>query len=154
MVEALTLILQELRGLGESFFRLLRAEIELVLEMWKRSLIELGKGVALLGAAAYLFALCVPALLLFAAVDGLAAWLEWPHWGAALVVMAVVLLVTLILTLIARRILTRRFENPAVLLTRRLDDSRGWWHERVNYLEKRLPAGAAGRGDFDDDFAG
>lgn len=153
MIEALTQVIEELRGLGESVFRLVRAEIELVLEMWKRSLIELGKGVALLGAAAYLFALCVPALLIFAAVDGLVHWLEWPYWGAALVVVSVILLVILVLTLIAKRILIRRFENPATLLTRRIDDSRGWWHERVSYVEKRLPAGAAGRGGFDDDFA-
>ena len=155
MSQGFSVFLQELRGLGESFFKLVRAEIELLLEMWRRSLIELGKSVALLGAAAYIFLLCVPALLLFAAVDGLAQWLKWPYWGAALVVMAVVLLVAVVLALIARHILTHRFENPAVLLRRRLDDQRGWWHERVLYLERQLPGGAAvapQAGEFDDDF--
>lgn len=149
MSQGFTGLIEELRGLGESAFALIRAEIELLLEMWRRSLIELGKSVALLGAAAYIFLLCVPALLLFAAVDALADQLEWPHWGAALVVLSAVLLLGLVLALIARHILTRRFENPAVLLRRRLDDQRGWWHERVLYLEKRLPAAA---GEFHDDF--
>lgn len=153
MVEALKVIVDEMRGLGESFFRLVKAEIELVLEMWKRSLIELGKGLAFLGAAAYIFLLCVPALLIFAAVDGLAQWRGWPHWQAALVVVSAAFLVALVLAMIARRIFARRFESPAVLLTRRLDDHRGWWHERVHYVEKRLPAGAAGRGELDDDFS-
>lgn len=149
MSQGFTGFLQELRGLGESLFALVRAEVALLLEMWRRSLVELGKSMALFGAAAYIFVLCVPALLLFAAVDGLAQSLDWPHWGAALVVLAAVALVGLALALIARHILTHRFENPAVLLRHRLDDQRGWWHERVLYLEKRLPAAA---GDVHDDF--
>lgn len=153
MMQAISQIVQELRGLGESVFRLVKAELELVLEMWRRSLIELGKGLALLGAAFYVLVLLAPLLLVFAAIDGLSDWLEWPYWASALVVLGVVLLVGLVLALIAKRILTRRFENPVVILSRRLDDQRGWWHERVNYLEKRLPAGAAGRGELDDDFS-
>lgn len=153
MIQAINQIVQELRGLGESVFRLVKAELELVLEMWRRSLVELGKGIALLGAAFYVLVLLAPLLMVFAAIDGLSDWLEWPYWASALVVLGVVLLVGLVLALVAKRILTRRFENPVVILTRRLDDQRGWWHERVNYLENRLPAGAAGRGELDDDFS-
>jgi MFS family permease len=152
MLQAISQIVQELRGLGESVFRLVKAELELVLEMWRRSLIELGKGIALLGAAFYVLVLLAPLLAVFAAIDGLSDWLDWPYWASALVVLGVVLLVGLVLALVAKRILTRRFENPAVILSRRLDDQRGWWHERVMYLEKSLPAGAAGRGELDDDF--
>jgi MFS family permease len=133
-------LIEDFRLLGQSFVGLVRAEAALVFELWKRSLIELGKAAAFISAALYVGALCLPALILVVAVDGLAQWQAWPYWKAASVVLAAAFFLTALLAFVGYQIFRRRFESPARSFRRRLDDHSAWWHERLLY-ERALTKG-------------
>lgn len=142
-------LFEDLRGIGEAYLGLLRAELGVLLGRFKRTAIGAGKAAALGAGALYLLLLCVPALLIFALVDLLSSKLGWPYWQSALAVVGAVMLVILVLALLARRIWVREVESPAISVQRRLDDHRGWWHERLMYERPEI-----GDGGFDDDFRG
>jgi len=82
-------------------------------------------------------------VLLYLLVQVAAIWL--PHWGAALVVTLFVLLVVAVLALLGYLRL-KRFESPAVTVSRRVDDHLDWWNERLLAEERRRrPVGAEHR---------
>ncbi len=118
-------------ALGQALIEVLRAELAVVAEVWKRSGRELGIALGVLALAAYLALVCLPALLIFAAVVGLEAGLGWPLWGAALAVAGLVVLVIAILALVVRQRLAKRFESPVATVQHRLADHTAWWSERI-----------------------
>ena len=139
-------------ALGEAMIEVLRAELEVIAEAWQRSGRELAIALGLLAAAAYVGLVCLPALLLLAAVAGLLA-LGLPLWGAALVVAGLVTLVVALVAWIATRRLARRCENPITTVTDRLSDHVAWWHERV-LRDDRVLGDEKSSGGEDDNDAG
>lgn len=152
MKEIVLGVFEELRQLGEAYFGLIRAEWLVLQDRLKRTAIGASKAAGLGAAALYLVLLCLPALLLFAAVDVLSSQLEWPYWLSALVVAAVVLLVIVVLLAMARKIWQSEVENPAISVRRRLDDHRNWWHQRLMYERRDSGLDGIGAGEFDDEF--
>lgn len=118
---------RRVRGVGEAFLDVLRAEVATAAEELGRSGRALVRALALLAAAAGV-AFWVIGLLLYFAVELLA--LVLPRWGAVGVVLGVFVLVALVLALVARAKL-RGIEAPTTILQRRLADHRSWWQARV-----------------------
>ena len=125
-------------ALGQSLIEVLRAELEVIAEAWKRSGKELGIALGLLAAAAYVALVCLPALLIFAGVVGLNAGLGWPLWASALAVAALVTLVVLLIVWIAVKRPQRRCESPVTTVRDRFSDHVTWWNERILYDRKTL----------------
>ncbi len=119
------------RGLGEAMIGVLRAEAAVVGEAWKRSGRELGKVLVVAIVAGYLAVIIVPTLLVAALMSGLMEAFEWPLWGAALVVAAVVGLTIFVLVRIAAYLMTRKFESPVATVQHQVEDHRAWWSERI-----------------------
>ncbi|MEM1202934.1 MAG: phage holin family protein [Acidobacteriota bacterium] len=120
--------------LGDSVLTLLKAELSVVIEGWKRWFIELAKVLALVAVSLLIF-VYLPFLALFAAVDGVKHATQWPHyWQSALAVLGLAFLVIALLGAIGAYILKRRMESPVTTVQRRLDDNRGWWQRQV-FLE-------------------
>ncbi len=122
---------ETIRAFGEAVIEVLRAEVAVVGETWKRSGRELAKVLGLAVAVAYLGLIMIPTLLLFALLTGLHSGLGWPLWGAALAVVAVAALVALVLVRVAIHLMTRRFESPVATVKHRFADHVEWWNERV-----------------------
>lgn len=97
-----------------------KAELDEALEHLKVVALAFG-----LAAAVGFWALAVA---LAAAVVGLGHWL--PLWGALLVVLALLLVVGAALALVGRGRL-RRFENPARIVGRRVEDHVEFWRTEV-----------------------
>ncbi len=133
-------------ALGEALIEVLRAELAVIAEAWKRSGRELGVALGVLALAAYLALVCLPALLIFAAVAALS--LVWPLWAAALAVAGLVVLVIAVLALVAKHRMTRRFENPVATVQHRLTDHKAWWSERI--LSAGTTAGDSDEAPEDD----
>lgn len=122
------------RALGDAVLDLVRAEVKALFEEWKRAGIELAKILAIVFGILLIF-VYLPFLVLFAAVDGVATWWDWPMWGAALAVLGFALLFIALLGGIIAWIWKRRLVGPTVSFQRRLDDHNGWWQRRV-YFEQ------------------
>ncbi len=125
-------------ALGQALVEVLRAELAVVAEAWKRSGRELGVALGVLAVAAYLALICLPSLFIFAAVVGLEAGLGWPLWAAALAVAGLVMVVIAVLALVVKHRLVRRFENPVATVQHRLADHKAWWSDRILNDEKTL----------------
>ncbi len=132
-------------ALGEAMIEVLRAELAVISEAWRRSGRELGIALGMLAVAAYVALVCLPALFILAMVAGLHA-AGLPVWGAALVVAAVVALAVWLVVKLAFRRLARRCENPVATVKTRFSDHVAWWHEKILRDDRTL-----GEGDEDDD---
>ena len=119
------------RSVGVALLDVVRAELAVVGDSLKRSSRELGIGVALAIGAAFLFVVCVPALLILSAVAGLHSGLGWPLWGAALAVAGGVAVIGGILGALAWYVMSRRFENPVATVQNRVADHVAWWNQRI-----------------------
>ncbi len=124
---------ETLTALGQSLIEVLRAELAVIGEAWKRSGRELGIALGLFAAAAYVGLICLPALLILALVAGLDIWL--PLWGAALVAAALVAVIVYLLVMLAMNRLHKRCENPVTAVKHRFADHIAWWNERVLQVE-------------------
>lgn len=144
------------RAFGAAAVGVLQAELALVRETWHRSMRELGKAAGLALAAGYLGLLVLPALLVFALLDGLSAGLGWPPWVAALAVAAVVAVVAFVLYKIAGRVVARRVESPVATVKHRVSDHVDWWNERVlaEGGTERVRAEGGTEGETDGDIDG
>lgn len=140
--------LEAFRALGNEFLALLRTELEVVSEDWKRAFRYLGIALLLFLIAAACFTVVV-ALLIRTSVEVIALWL--PKWQAALVVAAGVLVVVAVAVAIGRWILQRKF-HPLATTRQRLDDHLEWWQDRLLGAEERSLE--EGDGDEDTDDAG
>lgn len=129
--------LDALQDLGDAVVELVRAEVAVVTDRWRRTLFELAKIAGLVFVVLVVF-FYLPFLALLGLVDAVRALAGWPIWGAALAVLGVALVFCLILALIAKYILSRYVEAPNETVRRRLDDASGWWHERVAHEPHRL----------------
>lgn len=137
------------RALGDAVLDLVRAEVKALFEEWKRAGIELAK---ILGIVFGILLICVylPFLVLFAAVDGVAAWWGWPLWGAALAVLGFAVLFLALLGGIIAWIWNRRLVGPSVSLQRRLDGHNEWWQRRI-YFEQQALESVADTSSADDE---
>ncbi|MEM9555869.1 MAG: phage holin family protein [Acidobacteriota bacterium] len=129
--------LDALQDLGDAVVELVRAEVSVVTDRWRRTLIELAKIAGLIFVVMVVF-FYLPFLALLGLVDAVRALANWPIWGAAAAVLGAAVLFCLILALIAKYILSRYVEAPNQTVVRRLDDASGWWHERVAHEPHRL----------------
>ncbi len=120
---------ETLIALGESLIEVLRAELAVIGEVWKRSGRELGIALGMFVVAAYVALICLPALLILALVAGLEIWL--PLWAAALVAAALVAAIVFLLARLALSRLVKRCENPVATVQYRFADHIAWWNERV-----------------------
>lgn len=118
------------RALGQAFFEVARAELEVLQEQWKRWGTKAGIAIALATVAATLLLVYLPGLLTFALIDGLHAAFGWPWWGATLAVAGLVVLVSAIMVGIGW-LLLKREENPITATSQRLADHRAWWHDNL-----------------------
>lgn len=123
------------RALGDAVLDLVRAEVKALFEEWKRAGIELAKILAIVFGILLIF-VYLPFLVLFAAVDGIAAWWDWPMWGAALAVLGFALLFIALLGAVIAWIWNRRLVGPMVSFQRRLDGHKGWWQRQVYFEEE------------------
>ena len=135
-------------ALGESLVEVLRAELAVLAEGWKRSGRELGIAIALVVAAGYVALICLPTLLIIALAAGLHA-LGLPLWGAALVVAAVVMLVIGLMAWIAVKRL-ERCENPVAAAKDRFSDHVAWWQESILMDDRTLGAADGSQDDAGD----
>lgn len=108
--------MQRLRSLGQALVELLQAEVDALGADLKGSARELGRGVALLVAAAFLV-FWVLGGLAYGAVEVLSLWL--PRWGAIFTVTGFWAIVALILALLGRSRL-RGLEAPARTVKRHI----------------------------------
>lgn len=139
-----------LRGLGQGFLDVLRAEWEQLLADFGVSAKRLGWGAALLGAAGMLLFWLLGTSVYFL-IQVLAIWL--PVWGAAGVVVLVLLVVVAVLALVGVNFL-KRVENPIDTVGRRWDDHLDWWEARL--VDERFDDGGSaaddeGAGEEEDD---
>ena len=142
------------RALGDAVLDLVRAEVKALIEEWKRAGLEFAKILAIVFGILLIF-VYLPFLVLFAAVDGVAAWWGWPLWGAALAVLAFALLFIGLLGGIIAWIWQRRLVGPTVSFQRRLDDHNGWWQRQIYFEERALaPSMSQGGGDAGEDDGG
>jgi Putative Actinobacterial Holin-X, holin superfamily III len=121
-----------LQGLGQSLLELLRAEVRALTDDLKATGKRLAGSVALFGVAGFfLFWAC--GVLAYLAVELLALRLSRP--AAAGVVLGALLLIAALLAFLGWR-KARRLETPAATVRRRMDDSLGWWRQRVFELDE------------------
>ncbi len=131
---------------GEALVEVLRAELEVITEVWSRSFRELALALAMLAAAGYVALICLPTLLIIAMVSALS--LVWPVWGAALAVAALVTLIVALVAALAFKRLRDRFENPVETVKHRVADHAAWWNERIlNEGEGAAGADSLGQGN-------
>jgi len=129
------------RGLGETLLELLRAEVRALTEDLKATGRRLAGAVAIFAVAGFfLFWAC--GVLAYLAIVLLASVLS--PAAAAAVVLGALLLITAIFVAWGYLKL-RRLETPGATVRRRLDDSKGWWRERVLELGEEVPA------DYDEE---
>ncbi len=141
-------------ALGESLIEVLRAELAVIGEAWKGSLRHLAVALGFFAVAGYVALVCLPALLIFALVQGLHKGLDWPLWGAALVVAALVVLIVYVLVMLALKRLHKRFENPVATVRLRVADHTAWWNDRVlKGLEQDNETAGASDGAYDEGHA-
>ena len=131
--------LEMARNLGEAFYAVVLAELEVVRETvkaWGKSW-----GIALAIAALVLFGLFwFLGLLTVAVVHGLMAWRDLVLWQAALVTAGAILLLAAAAAAVIY-FLVRRYESPVAAARRRVDDHRRWWHDRVAPESPQLSEG-------------
>lgn len=118
------------RAFGEALIEVLRAELAVITETWKRTGRELAFALALLVAAGYVALICLPTLLILALVAGLVA-LGMPIWGAALAVAGLVALLIGLIAWLAVHRLQKHAENPVATVKDRFADHTAWWNDRV-----------------------
>lgn len=141
------------RALGEAFVDVVRAEIEVLAEQWKRWGTKAGIAVGLSILALVLLVVYLPGLLIFAAIDALHETAGWPLWGSALAVAGLAFLVAALLLGIGY-LLLRKEENPMVAAKGRLADHKTWWQDKMLGPEHRLPEGEDDEADKGDGAAG
>ena len=117
--------------LGDAVLDLVRAEIRVITDYWRRTAITYGWIAALAVLTIGLIVLFSPGLLLVVMIDGLSQWQGWAYWQAASAVFGLLILVCLILGAVAAFLFKTRSELPNETLRRRLDDHRGWWQGRM-----------------------
>jgi len=122
---------QLFRGLGDSLLELLRAEVRALTDDLKATGKRLAGAVALFLVAGF-FAFWSCGLIAYLAIELLASVLS--RAGAVAVVLGAFLLISALSALWAM-LKMRRLEGPADTVRRRLDDSRGWWQQRVLELD-------------------
>lgn len=122
---------QTATALGEALIEVLRAELAVIAEAWKKSARELAVFLGVLAVAGYVALVCLPALLIFAAVTGLHVGLGWPLWGSALTVAAAVALLVSVAVWIALKRLQKKGENPVATVRDRFADHVAWWQDSI-----------------------
>ncbi len=131
---------QTFRSVGAALTDVVRAELDVIGERLKDSGRGLGISLGLVVAAGFLILICVPALLVLAAVAGLHSGLDWPLWGAALAVGGFVAAIGLGLAAVARYVMVHRFENPVAMVQDRYTDHVAWWNQRI-LSDENTPGG-------------
>ncbi len=127
-------------ALGEAFFAVLRSEgAVLWRDLWEGSLRRALVSLGLFFVASCFFFMLV-ALLVTAAVFGVAAIWDLPTWQATLYVAGAVTAVVAILGGVGY-FFVKRFENPLATLRARLDDHLEWWRERLLEEERLIGDG-------------
>ncbi len=121
--------LEAFQALGEAFFGVLSAELEVISAQTRGSLRWLAIALGLVAVAMTFLAVILPMLLIFAVVAALQPWLGW--LGAALAAAAIALVLGTVLVLAARLVLVKRFENPVAAAGQRFGDHLGWLNEKV-----------------------
>jgi len=124
------------RGLGESLLELLRAEVRALTDDLKATGKRLA-GAVLLFVVAGFFLFWACGVLAYLAIILLSLVLSPP---AAVGVVLGALLLTSGLFVLGGYLKLRRLEAPAATVRRRLDDSKGWWRERVLELDAESQA--------------
>ncbi len=115
------------RSLGSALLGVLRAEAQALGADFRRSGHLLGRGLALLGAAAGVLFWTL-GVVIFTLVAVLALWL--PLWAAALIAAALFAAAGGLLALLGLRQL-RQLESPAEDIRRRVSDHLDWWQSRL-----------------------
>lgn len=133
-----------LRGLGQGFLDLVRAEWQQLLAELGVSAKRLGIGVGLFAAAGMLLFWLLGTLVYFL-IQVLAIWL--PVWAAAGILVLLLLAVIATLALVGLRFV-RRVENPVDTVGRRWDDHLDWWEARL--VDERFDDGGALDDEEDD----
>ena len=145
--------LEVFRSLGEAFFEVLRAELGVLSEHWKRAGAHLAIVVGLFVTAFGLLAVggTLAIYTTVALVHELTGW-SWGRSGGV-VTLTVLLLAALLATIGYWRL--QRIESPAMAFKDRLDDHVDWWKAGVLRDDNALPAvrsgGAEGGTDGDTD---
>ena len=118
------------RALGQAFVEVLKAELGVLGEQWKRwgTKAAIALGLSLL--AAILVLVYLPGLLIFALIDGLHAAGGWPLWGAALAVAVGLALVAGTLVLVGYFLLKSE-ADPINAYKARMADHLTWWSSKV-----------------------
>lgn len=139
------------RALGQAFFDVLRAEMDVLAEQWKRWGARAAIAAGLAALALVLVIVYLPGLLIFALIDGLHTAGGWPLWGAALGVALAITLVAMALVLVGW-VFVRNEQLPHKAAASRFEDHLGWWRSKM--LEAgpaELDDGALEGGGDDDE---
>jgi hypothetical protein len=115
------------RELGQSWFDVLRAELQALEDDFSRSGHQLKRGAGLIGGAVALGFWAIGALVV-AAIAGLGVWL--PLWAAALIVAFVFAALAAGLAAFGGKSVAR-VENPITVARRRLEDHMDWVQSRL-----------------------
>ncbi len=133
--------LETFRALGEALLDVLRAEMAVLAERWKRSARELAIAMGLFTAAISLLIHGTVPLLVFASMAAVHELLGWPWWGAALSIAGLSLALAVVAAMLARYVVENRFESFLGAAQERFADHVGWWWERILGDERRLAEG-------------
>jgi len=137
------------RSLGEAVLEVLRAEMAVLAEQWKKAGFLLALALAL-GGGVFFSMFWLLGLVVLATVDLVRKVQEWQLWQASLVVAALLLLLMLLALLVAW-LLVRRLENPLGAVRDRISDHLAWWQDKLleedHHLSAGLPTGTAVKGE-------
>lgn len=137
------------RALGQAFLDVVRAEVDLLAEQWKRWGAKAAIAAGLTALALVLVLIYLPGLLIFALIEGLHSTTELSLWGATLLV-AVLITVLAMLLAGAGFLIVRSEKQPFAAAKGRFDDHLDWWRSKMLEGPAELEGGAPKEGADDE----